>query len=120
MSDEKKNNVFLDGIKNWLKKFGLIIAGVFGSILAFLLLKKVDHEVQVSDEKKKDKISDNLNEAKDNVGSVSEITTDVKEDVDNLKEDINVNQNKNDNEKTDYVSEQTNLAINAGFKKKTE
>ena len=118
MAEEKKTNVILEAIKNWFKKFGLILLGVGTAILAAITMKKIDHVIQKADEDKKDRINENVDKIKENVNNTNNINNEIKDDINGIKDNIEEYQQQNDKDKDDFVETQTNLAENAGFKKK--
>ena len=118
MSEEKKTNAILEAIKNWFKKFGLILLGVGAAILAAMTMKKIDHVVQKTDEDKKDRINENVDKIKENVNNTNNINNEIKDDINGIKDNIEEYQQQNDKDKDDFVETQINLAENAGFKKK--
>lgn len=119
-----KKDSFLSKIENtvlsFLKKFGLVIATVFGVFTSLIIIKKVNHQIQIKDEKKKDKIKEEIKtietkteEAKQEVSNIKE---EVKEDIKETEEKIE--EAKDDNDK--YIKEQQKKAKKAGFKKKNK
>ena len=118
MAEEKKTNAILEAIKNWFKKFGLILLGVGAAILAAMTMKKIDHVVQKTDEDKKDRINENVDKIKENVNNTNNINNEIKDDINGIKDNIEEYQQQNDKDKDDYVETQIDLAENAGFKKK--
>jgi len=124
MGEETKKDSFLSKIGDialsFLKKFGLVIATAFGVFTSIILIKKVNHQIQIKDEKKKDKIKEEIEiietkteEAKQ---EVSEIKEEVKEEIKEAEEKIEEAKTDHDN----YVKEQQKKAEKAGFKKKNK
>ena len=103
MCEKTKKDSFLSKIENviisFLKKFGLVIATVFGVFTSFIIIKKVNHKIQIKDEKKKNKIKE-------------EVKKDIKETEEKIEEA------KDDHDK--YIKEQQKKAKKAGFKKKNK
>lgn len=118
MTEGKKTNVILETIKNWFKKFGLILLGIGTAILAAITIKKIDHVVQKTDEDKKDRINENVDKIKENINNSSNINNEIKDDINGIKDNIEEYQQQNDKDKDDFVETQTDLVENAGFKKK--
>ena len=115
MCEKTKKDSFLSKIENviisFLKKFGLVIATVFGVFTSFIIIKK---------EKKKNKIKEEIKtietkteEAKQEVSNIKE---EVKEDIKETEEKIE--EAKDDHDK--YIKEQQKKAKKAGFKKKNK
>ena len=124
MCEKTKKDSFLSKIENvvlsFLKKFGLVIVTVFGVFTSFIIIKKVNHQIQIKDEKKKDKIKEEIKtietkteEAKQ---EVSDIKEEVKEDIKETKEKIEESKDDHDN----YIKEQQKKTKKAGFKKKNK
>ena len=124
MGEKTEKDSFLSKIGDvalsFLKRFGIIIASIFGIFVGITLIKKVDHQIQIKDEKKKDKIKEEIEtietkteEAKQ---EVSEIKEEVKEEIKEAEEKIEEAKVDHDN----YVKEQQNKAEKAGFKKKNK
>jgi F0F1-type ATP synthase membrane subunit b/b' len=119
-----KKDSFLSKIENtvlsFLKKFGLVIATVFGVFTSFIIIKKVNHQIQIKDEKKKDKIKEEIKTIETKTEEAKQEVSDIKEEV---KEDIKeteekIEEAKDDNDK--YIKEQQKKAKKAGFKKKNK
>ena len=118
MTEKKKINIILEPIKNWFKKFGLILISIGAAILAAITIKKADHIIQRNDEAKKNKLNENVDKIKENVNNTNNIKNEIKDDINGIKDNIEEYQQQNDKDKDDFVETQTNLAENAGFRKK--
>ena len=124
MGEETKKDSFLSKIGDialsFLKKFGLVIATAFGIFTSFILIKKVNHHIQIKDEKKKDKIKEEIETIETKTEEAKQEVSEIKEEV---KEEIKEAEEKIEEAKTDhdnYVKEQQKKAEKAGFKKKNK
>jgi len=124
MGEETKKDSFLSKIGDialsFLKKFGLVVATVFGIFTSFILIKKVDHHIQIKDEKKKEKIKEEIETIGTKTEEAKQEVSEIKEEV---KEEIKEAEEKTEEAKTDhnnYVKEQQKKAEKAGFKKKNK
>ena len=124
MSKQAEKESFLskvgDIVLSFLKRFGIVIASVFGIFVSIVLIKKIDHHVQIKDEKKKEKIKNNIEEIKTKTEEAKNEVSEIKEEV---KEEIVKAEEKIEEIKTDhnnYVKEQQKTAEKAGFKKKNK
>lgn len=121
MSEQAKNESFLskvgDTFLSLLKKIKITIIAVFGIFISVILIKKISHNVQIKDDKKKEKIKDNIEKIKTETEEakqeVSEIKKEVKEEIVKAEEKIEEIKTDHDN----YVKEQQKTAEKAGFKK---
>ena len=124
MGEETKKDSFLSKIGDialsFLKKFGLVIATAFGVFVSFILIKKVNHQIQIKDEKKKDKIKEEIETIETKTEEAKQEVSEIKEEV---KEEIKEAEEKIEEAKVDYnnyVKEQQETAQKAGFKKKNK
>lgn len=124
MCEKTKKDYFLSKIENvfisFLKKFGLVIATVFGVFTSFIIIKKANHQIQIKDEKKKDKIKEEIKTIETKTEEAKQEISDIKEEV---KEDIKETEEKIEETKDDhdkYIKEQQKKAKKAGFKKKNK
>ena len=121
MSEQAKNESFLskvgDAFLSLLKKIKIAIITAFGIFISVILIKKISHNVQIKDDKKKEKIKDNIEkietETEEAKQKVSEIKEEVKEEIVKAEEKIEEIKTDHDN----YVKEQQKTAEKAGFKK---
>lgn len=124
MSKQAEKESFLskvgDIVLSFLKRFGIVMASVFGIFVSVILIKKIDHHLQIKDEEKKEKIKNNIEEIKTKTeeakNEVSEIKEEVKEEIVKAEEKIEEIKTDHDN----YVKEQQKTAEKAGFKKKNK
>lgn len=124
MCEKTKKDSFLSKIENviisFLKKFGLVIATVFGVFTSFIIIKKVNHKIQIKDEKKKNKIKEEIKTIETKTEKAKQEVSDIKEEV---KKDIKETEEKIEEAKDDhdkYIKEQQKKAKKAGFKKKNK
>ena len=124
MCEKTKKDSFLSKIENviisFLKKFGLVIATVFGVFISFIIIKKVNHKIRIKDEKKKNKIKEEIKTIETKTEETKQEVSDIKEEV---KEDIKETEEKIEEAKNDhnkYIKEQQKKAKKAGFKKKNK
>lgn len=116
MSKQAKSKVG-DAFLSLLKKLKIAIITAFGIFISIILIKKINHNVQLNDDKKKEKIKDNIEkietETKEAKQDVSEIKEEVKEEIVKAEEKIEEIKTDHDN----YVKDQQKTAEKAGFKK---
>lgn len=116
MSKQAKSKVG-DAFLSLLKKLKIAIVASFGIFISIILIKKINHNVQLNDDKKKEKIKDNIGkietETKEAKQEVSEIKEEVKEEIVKAEEKIEEIKTDHDN----YVKDQQKTAEKAGFKK---
>lgn len=104
--------------KTWITKFGSVLLTVGIAILAAFTLGRINDGIVKHDTKKKEKLKDNIGDAK---GTVNEIKEEAKEAITEAKEikkSVKADAKKAKSENNDYVSKQTKIAKKAGFVKK--
>ena len=124
MSKETEKDSFLNKIAdvflNFFKKFGIIISSVFGIFVSFVFIKKIVHYMQLKDQKKREKIRNNINsittKTEETKQEVSKIKEEIKEEIIKTEEKIEEVKSDYDN----YVKDQQEIAQKAGFKKKNK
>ena len=122
--NDKKENKFKEFFKKvgstilgWLKSgFKWIAVGIVAAV-SIILFKKVDHIVQVKDEKKKQKAKDDVNEVKDKLDESKETTEEIKSDVESIKEEVETEKKELEDSKKEYSEKQKEIAEEAGFVK---
>ena len=105
-------------ITGWFKKFGTILAIVLVGVLTLFTGKKLNLFIQKKDNEKKEEIKTNTKEAKENIEAAKETTAAAKSEIETFEKEVKESQKEADKDKKDYISEQTDTAKKAGFKKK--
>ena len=104
-------------ILNWLKSGFKWICVAFIALISMILFKKIDHKVQLNDEKKKQNAKNDASETKDNINKAENIAENIKSDIKIIEENVSNDKKKLEKSKKDYKEKQEKLAEEAGFTK---
>lgn len=121
MSADTEKTSFFGKIKsfftNFYKSFWQILATVGTGILVYLGLKVVKNTQENSDAKKKEKLTEDVADLKDNLDDITDKIEEAKETVTVIDETVQETKDKIDEKIEEYVSKQEETLKNAGFTK---
>lgn len=106
--------------KNWLKKFGAILASIFSAVLVLFTFNRINEFIKQKDTKKKQDIKDNMSDVKETVEEIQEIQQEQQEIVQDVLDTIETKQTESEADKADYVESQQQKAESVGFVKKNK
>ncbi len=104
-------------ILNWFKSGFKWIAIAIVAVISMILFKKVDHAVQINDDKKKQNAKNDASETKKDIEDAEKKVEDVKSDIESIKEDVSEDKKDLEKSKEKYKEKQEKLADEAGFTK---
>ena len=102
-------------ILNWFKSgFKWICIAVI-SVASIILFRKIDHAVQINDEKKKQNAKDDAVKTKSDIEKAETEVESIKSDIEKVKEEISNDKETLKNSKKEYKEKQKETAEEAGF-----
>lgn len=104
---------------SWIKKFRAIIIGVFTGILGLFAFGRIKDVIKKHDNAKKEELRDKIDETKEDMTEAVKGITEAKETAEKIIEAIKEHEKKSEEATNDYVTQQQNLAEEAGFVKKS-
>lgn len=119
MSTENEKISFFGKIKNFFSKFYKsfcqILAAAGAGILVYLSIRTFKNAQENYDNKKKEKLTEDITELKDKLDDVKDKVEEAKETATAIDETVKENKNKVEEKVEEYVSEQEENLENAGF-----